>query len=286
MENNIISVRFDGGNLVYACPRYQYDYGQILKFTDLDLPFAYEVHFSNTDKSGNSVTQIGDENGVTVPDAMFLSGETIYAWVYLHSTADDGETVYKTVIPVQKRAKPTNQTPTPVQQDAITEAIAALDAAVEQTAQDVIDANAAKDAAELAQGKAEDAQSAAELAQGKAEDAQEAAETAQGKAEDAQEGAETAQGKAEDAQEAAEGFSSDSEAWAVGERNGVPVAVDDPTYDNNAKFYSELAEQSAATSGYMFFYIDERGHLIYQHTPNVNVDFYLNNGHLYVRAVS
>ena len=208
MENNIISVRFDGGNLVYACPRYQYDYGQILKFTDLDLPFAYEVHFSNTDKSGNSVTQIGDENGVTVPDAMFLSGETIYAWVYLHSTADDGETVYKTVIPVQKRAKPTNQTPTPVQQDAITEAIAALDAAVEQTAQDVIDANAAKDAAELAQGKAEDAQSAAEFAQDKAEDAQEASETAQEKAEDAQ-------GASEDARDLAQGYASDAAGSAT-----------------------------------------------------------------------
>ena len=131
MENNIITATFDGGNLVYVCPRYQYDYGQILKFTDLDLPFAYEVHYSNSDQAGNSVTQIGDENGVIIPDALFLTGDTIYAWVYLHSTEDDGETVYKVVIPVQKRAKPTNATPTPVQQDAITQAIAALDAGVE-----------------------------------------------------------------------------------------------------------------------------------------------------------
>ena len=71
---------------------------------------------------------------------------------------------------------------------------------------------AAQEAAETAQGKAEDAQEAAETAQGKAEDAQTAAETAQGKAEtaqgkaeDAQAAAETAQGKAEDAQEDAEG---------------------------------------------------------------------------------
>ena len=63
---------------------------------------------------------------------------------------------------------------------------------------------AAQEAAETAQGKAEDAQEAAETAQGKAEDAQTAAETAQGKAEDAQTAAETAQGKAEDAQTAAE----------------------------------------------------------------------------------
>ena len=256
MENNIISVRFDGGNLVYACPRYQYDYGQILKFEDLDLPFAYEVHFSNTDQSGNSVTQIGDENGVIVPDAMFLSGDTIYAWVYLHSTADDGETVYKVVIPVQKRAKPTNGTPTPVQQDAITQAIAALDAAVEQTAQDVIDANAAKDAAELAQQGAENAQTAAETAQGKAEDAQTAAENAQQAAEDAQDAAETAEDHAESA-------ASDSEAWAVGQRSGVPVSQDDPTYQNNSKYWEELSRQNAEDAGWTFFDIDnETGELI------------------------
>ena len=250
MENNIISVAFDGGNLVYACPRYQYDYGQTLKFADLDLPFAYEVHFSNTDQSGNSVTQIGDENGVIIPDAMFLSGETIYAWVYLHSTADDGETVYKAVIPVQKRAKPTNQEPTPVQQDAITQAIAALDAAVEQTAQDVIDANAAKDAADLAQQGAEEAQTAAETAQGKAEDAQTAAENAQDAAENAQEASEFAQ-------EHAESAASDSEAWAVGTRDGTPVSSGDPTYQNNSKYWEELSRQNASDAGWTFFDIDD-----------------------------
>ena len=54
------------------------------------------------------------------------------------------------------------------------------------------------------------AKNAAEYAQGKAEDAQEAAETAQGKAEDAQDAAEYAQGKAEDAQHAAEDVVTDT----------------------------------------------------------------------------
>lgn len=250
MENNIITATFDGGNLVYVCPRYQYDYGQILKFTDLDLPFAYEVHFSNTDQSGNSVTQIGDENGVIIPDALFLNGETIYAWVYLHSTADDGETVYKVVIPVQKRAKPTNATPTPVQQDAITQAIAALDAAVEQTAQDVIDAGqSAHDAADSAQ-TASDAKDAAQLAQEKAEDAQEAAENAQDAAENAQDASESAQ-------EHAEGAASDSEAWANGTRNGIPVSLGDPAFHNNSHYWEQLSEQNAADAGWTFFDIDD-----------------------------
>ena len=102
-------------------------------------------------------------------------------------------------------------------------------------------AESAKVDAVAAQTAAEAAQTAAETAQGKAEDAQGAAETAQGKAEDAQTAAEAAQGKAEDAQEAAEDFAEDSEAYAVGTRNGVDVESDDPAYENNAKYYAEEA---------------------------------------------
>lgn len=133
MSTNIITIHFNGGTLAYsdpAKPIYQYNYGQILKFADLDLPFSYEVHFSNTDDCGNSVTQIGDAGGVIIPDNLFLSGANIYAWIFLHTGEDDGETEYKTILTISKRAKPTNQQPTPVQQDAITQAIAALDAAV------------------------------------------------------------------------------------------------------------------------------------------------------------
>lgn len=39
-----------------------------------------------------------------------------------------------------------------------------------------------------------------------------------------------------------EGFKEDSEAWAVGTRDGVPVSSDDPTYHNNSKWYSEHIE--------------------------------------------
>ena len=42
---------------------------------------------------------------------------------------------------------------------------------------------------------------------------------------------------AEDAAEAAE----DAEAWAVGERGGVPVGPSDPTYENNAEYWSQIA---------------------------------------------
>ena len=50
--------------------------------------------------------------------------------------------------------------------------------------------------------------------------------------------AETAQGLSEDSAE-------DSEAWAVGERGGVPVPSTDPTYENNAKYWAQQANPTA-----------------------------------------
>lgn len=117
------------------------------------------------------------------------------------------------------------------------------------------DAQAAQRGAERAQGLAEDAQRGAVSAQESAEAAQRAAEAAQRDAAASKTAAETAQEKAEAAEDAAEDA-------------------------------AERAEQSAAVAGYMFFYIDEDGHLIYQHTTNTEVDFYLEDGHLYVEAIA
>lgn len=36
-----------------------------------------------------------------------------------------------------------------------------------------------------------------------------------------------------------------AEAWAVGERGGVPVQPGDPTYENNSKWYAGKAKESA-----------------------------------------
>lgn len=287
MSSNIIHVKFEGHRIVYAEPAVQYDYGQILKFDDLNLPEAYEVHFSNTEFDGVSVTQIGNEDGVKIPYSVFVPGKTIYAWVFLHTGLHDGETEYKAVIPINKRAAIMNPSPTPEEEDAISQAIAALDLAVEQTAKDVEDAEASailsrsyavgdtqtredeetdnskyyKEQAEIARRGAEDAQGAAERAQRAAENAQGGAETAQGLAEGARDAAIRAQGAAENAQRFSE-------------------AAAESSYNS-----AERAEQAAKDAGYMFFYIDENGDLIYQRTSNVQVDFYLHEGDLYVKAV-
>ena len=51
--------------------------------------------------------------------------------------------------------------------------------------------------------------------------------------------AESAESNAEQSARDANGSSEDSEAWAVGERNGQPVPSTDPAYQNNAKWWAQ-----------------------------------------------
>ena len=159
---NVTKAAFGGLREVATSPLWQYDYGQILQIDGLDLPQAFEVHFSNSRKSGETVTQIGTDSQVTIPDMYLTSGADIYAFIFLHDGTDDGETEYVIKIPVRERPEPSDIEPTPEQQDAITEAIAALNVAVTQTDQDVISADASATAAAQSADEAEDWAHAAE----------------------------------------------------------------------------------------------------------------------------
>lgn len=153
---NIVMAVFGATNTANTRALYQYDYGMVLRFAGLALPATYEVHFANS-PTGDAITVIGDSDGALIPDEYLLTGNDVYAWVYLHTGASDGETRYVVHIPVNQRAKPTETQPTPVQQDAITQAIAALNAGVsevedavagvEQTIEDAL--QAAKDSGEF-----------------------------------------------------------------------------------------------------------------------------------------
>ena len=55
----------------------------------------------------------------------------------------------------------------------------------------------------------------------------------------------------------------DSEAWAVGDRSGTPVAPTDPTYENNSKYYAEEA-------GDYWGYIDNAVNLV---TPQIDINW-------------
>lgn len=139
MALNIITAKFcSGSNQTWTKEVWQYDYGQVLLIEDVELPEAYEVHFSNMPIKGTAKPQIGNADGVTIPDEYFESGEPIYAWLFLHQGENDGETEKMITIPVKKRSKVVNEQPTPVEQSAITQAIAALNIAVEK-AEDAIE---------------------------------------------------------------------------------------------------------------------------------------------------
>lgn len=144
---NITNIAFGEKRAVFSPYFYQYDYGQKLKFTDVDLPVTYEVYFSTNQYFGTSVTVLGDSTGVKIPDMLLQKGETIYAWMFLHANGSDGRVMYQVTIPVKKRPETSNATPTPVEQDLITQAIAACQAAAESAADD----------AELAEAAAADA---------------------------------------------------------------------------------------------------------------------------------
>lgn len=249
---NIIAASFGGATVCRTAPAYQYDYGQLLTFPDLELPTAFECHFSNTER-GTSVTQIGANNTVTIPDTMFQTGAYIYAWVFLHTGEDDGETEYMAVIPVLKRAQPTDDIPTPVEQSAITQAIAALNAAVEQTGEDVADA-AASAAAALA---SEQAAAASEVNAAASESA---------------------------AASNAAAAATSASAAAQSERNAAASEANAALSASEAYTSAERAEQAATTAGYLDVEI-VNGRLIYTRTDAVDVDFELENGRLLMEVI-
>ena len=244
-ELNIITANLSHGKQFVTASRYMEDYGQILKIEGIDLPSVYQVDFSNNLMRGTSMTVLGNADGVAIPDEYISTGRDVYAFLYL--TGDSwGRTIATIRIPNKTRPKRTDAIPTPTQQGIIDQTIAALNDAVESTAADA--EQTASDAA-----RAEAARTAAETA----EDNAEASATAAAQSEaNASTSASTATAAATSASQSAQS------AYADAER----------------------AEQAAGQSGYMFFYIDENGDLRYQRTDNVDVDFYLNDGDLYVRA--
>jgi len=65
---NVLKVSFCKKTNIETKPLYQYDYGQVIKFIDIELPRACEVHFSNY-AHGKSTTQVVTSNEVSIPDA-------------------------------------------------------------------------------------------------------------------------------------------------------------------------------------------------------------------------
>lgn len=154
MSNIVIATFKNNLRKIETPPLWQYDYGQILRIEGLELPQAFEIHFANAgDKEAKK--KIVTNNEVEIYDEYLTSGENIIAYFFYHTGENDGETEYVINIPVKRRQKPTDEQPTPVQQDAIEEAIAALNAGVTEAEGYASDAS---DSADEARECAEDAE--------------------------------------------------------------------------------------------------------------------------------
>ena len=131
---NILSANFSHAKEVKARGLYQWDYGQILNINGISLEDPFEVHFCNVGDS-QTVTMIGENQQVEIPDSLLETGKDIQAFVYLHEGGSDGETEYVAKLSVQKRPQPSDGSPTPAQQSAIDTAIALLQQELEQVDQ-------------------------------------------------------------------------------------------------------------------------------------------------------
>ena len=169
--SKIIKAVVGHGRYTTTEPIMKEDHGIYLQIENLELPASYEVDFSNSRKGGDSVTVIGDENGVLIPTQFIRDGKDVFAFLYWVGP-DYGRTVYTFCIPNHVRPDRTNEQPEPEQQSVIDQAISALNTAVAQTAQDVLDADAsATSAAQSAESADQSAGQAAESAAGAKRDA-------------------------------------------------------------------------------------------------------------------
>ena len=132
MRDKIITVNAGSDVYIKTDPVFQYDYGLVMIIEGVTLPEEYEVQFGNTDSAAAKTVKGGAE-GVLVPDEYLRSGEDIHAYLFMHTTEDDGYSVYHIHIPVIDRPAIAEEEITPIEHDVIEEALEALADAVEKT---------------------------------------------------------------------------------------------------------------------------------------------------------
>ena len=265
---NIITANFSGGGTsATTAPLWQWDYGQALCITGIDLPAAFEVHFSTNRTGGVSTVAVGADGQVTIPNVLLTIGKNLNAWIYLSDSKGEGETEYSILIPVKARPMPETydaevsgefddvvrqvseyaETAQTAADNAGASASAAA-ASASEAAASASAAETAKTAAETAQGKAEDAQAAAKTAAQTATEkaqqtAQDAAQAAQSKAD-----AESAAGRAEAAQTGAESAKTDAETAAQGAASSASAASASATSAGQAAISAGQSAAAAAQS--------------------------------------
>ena len=148
--SNILEVIFEEGQTFATATRlWKGDYGQILLIHGPALPAYYEVYFASTKDNAPQI-QVGTPEGVLIPNKFLQTNGYIYAWTFLHTGENDGETKYQIKIPVEDKGIPIDQE-TPEEKTAVQQAVEALN---KQT-------GVATEAAASAEGSAKRAEEAA-----------------------------------------------------------------------------------------------------------------------------
>lgn len=299
---NVKIVRFGkNAHEAYGQDLYAHDYGQVIKFEGIEnLPTAYEVHFGDN-RFGEGLVRVGNADGVKVPSRYLDNAGTLYAWIQLHFTDEDGTTPYLGIFTVKPKVYTPGEDPDPEEQSAVSQAIIELNKAVVKTGQDVEAANAAKDAAAesarnaaasegVATDKATEADNSAKAAAKSLEDTNAAGEQILRNANQIK--TETNEIKTATEQIKTQTNEIKEATSRIGEQileNASAIRDETKGYRNEAQTAktkaeeaAEKAEYSANVAGYMDFYIDQNGCLIYRHTKNLdNVSFELREGVLY-----
>ena len=245
----------------------QWDYGWIFIPEIESLPPAYRLDFSNEEKQGTALPIYCGSEGAEVPKELIDTGKDIHVW-YVCIGDGYGITEYHWIIPNKCKPKTAEDEPDPTQQGVIDQAIAQLNTAVEKTSQDVQTATAL--AAE-AQRHANEADQSAQDAEG----SKTAAETAKNAAETARANAQTSETNAALSADAAERAKQAAQSYAEQASGSAETSI----------LSADRAEQAAATSGYLWFYI-ENGKLYMDRTANTQVNFYMHGGKLYVEEIA
>lgn len=146
--DNIIKAFLHNKTVCKTAPVFQYNQGMELQIVGYELPESYRADFSNSE-TGTSKPVFGSGDTVSVPYEYFVPGATIHCWI-VFSGAEYTVTKLHIMIPVDRRATPTNEEPTPEQQSALDEAIAAINDAAEAVPEAINSAlEAAKESGEF-----------------------------------------------------------------------------------------------------------------------------------------
>ena len=144
-----------GCNAATASPSLaQWDKGQILQISGVELPETYKVEFSNGDTL-EAIPAIGTAEGVEIPDKLLYSSSPIRAYIVLSEAEGERNTEYWVTIYVKPREIPEDIEPDPAQQDVIDDLIAQLNTGVGK----------AEAAADEAEASAQDAEAASQAVQ-------------------------------------------------------------------------------------------------------------------------